>query len=122
MALERLRAGAFKPNNHLEDAITIAVMETGVPVWALDAEFVDGPLGVRPAVEGEPVARIPTPADRLVVADSAKPVAMLYGDLGFPATKRTDRVRLFTVQVAGVPMIHVEEALWTIFDAFDTEL
>jgi DNA/RNA-binding domain of Phe-tRNA-synthetase-like protein len=122
IALERLRAGHFKPGHHLEDAIVIAVMETGVPVWALDAAGAEGPLGIRPAVEGEPVAGVPTPAGRLVVADSAKPVAVLYGDTGFPPTKKTDSVRLFTVQVAGIPMIHVEEALWTIFDAFDTEL
>ena len=122
MALERLRAGHFKPNNHLEDAITIAVMETGVPVWALDAAEVDGPLGIRPAAEGEPVGGIPLPAGRLVVADASRPVAVLYGDVGFPPSKHTERVRLFTVQVAGVPSIHVEEALWTIFDAFDTEL
>ncbi len=122
IALERLRAGHFKPNNHLEDAITIAVMETGVPVWALDAAEVDGPLGIRPALEGEPVLGIPLPAGRLVVADSSRPVAVLYGDTGFPPTKKTERVTLFSVQVAGVPSIHVEEALWTIFDAFDTDL
>ena len=122
MALERLRAGHFKPSNQLADAITIAVMETGVPVWALDADPVDGPLGIRAALEGEPVGGVPLPAGRLVVADRARPVAVLYGDTGFPPTKQTERVRLFTVQVAGVPSIHVEEALWTIFDAFDTEL
>ena len=122
IALERLRAGHFKPTTHLEDAITIAVMETGVPVWALDSAGLDGPLGIRPAAEGEPVGGIPLPAGRLVVADAAKPVAVLYGDTGFPPSKQSERVRLFTVQVAGVPSIHVEEALWTIFDAFDTEL
>ncbi len=122
IALERLRAGQFKPSSQLEDAIVIAVMETGVPIWALDAAGLEGPLGIRPAAEGEPVGGVPLPAGRLVVADSAKPVAVLYGDTGFPPTKKTERVRLFTVQVAGVPSIHVEEALWTIFDAFDAEL
>ncbi len=122
IALERLRAGHFKPGNHLEDAIVVAVMETGVPVWALDAAEVDGPLGIRPAAEGEPVGGIPLPAGRLVVADSSRPVAVLYGETGFPPTKKTERVTLFSVQVAGVPSIHVEEALWTVFDAFDTDL
>ena len=122
MALERLRAGAFKPSDQLTDAIVIAVMETGVPVWALDAAPLDGPLGIRPAAEGEPVGGVPTPAGRLVVADAAKPVAVLYGDTGFPPGKRTGRVRLFTVQVAGIPSIHVEEALWTVFDAFGADV
>lgn len=121
-ALERLRAGHFKSNNHLEDAITVAVMETGVPVWALDCADVSGPLGIRPAAEGEPVRDIPLPAGRLVVADSRRPVAVLYGDTGFPPSKKTDRVRLFSVQVAGIPSIHVEEALWTVFDSFDADL
>ena len=122
MALERLRAGAFKPSDQLSDAIVIAVMETGVPVWALDAGELDGPLGIRPAAEGEPVGGIPLPAGRLVVADAARAVAVLYGETGFPPSKKAERVRLFTVQVAGIPSIHVEEALWTIFDAFDTDL
>ena len=37
----------------LDDALTIAVMETGVPVWALDADRVEGELGLRPAQRGE---------------------------------------------------------------------
>lgn len=122
IALERLRAGAFKPSNHLEDAIVVAVMETGVPVWALDAAALDGGLGIRPAAEGEPVAGVPLPAGRLVVADAQRAVAVLYGDVGLPPSKQADRVRLFSVQVAGVPSIHVEEALWTIFDSFGAEL
>lgn len=122
LAVERLRAGAFKPSNQLEDAIVIAVIETGVPIWALDAGAMDGPLGIRAASEGEPVAGVPQPAGRLVVADAAKAVAVLYGDAGFPVTKKTEAIRLFSVQVAGVPSIHVEEALWTVCDCFDTEL
>ena len=31
----------------------VAVVETGVPVWALDAERVNGPLGLRGARAGE---------------------------------------------------------------------
>jgi hypothetical protein len=40
---------------------------------------------------------------------------VLFGDLapGHGVTSQTTRMRLFTVAVAGVPAIHVEEALWT---------
>ena len=118
LAVERLRAGAFKPASRLEDAITLAVMETGVPLWALDAAGLDGALGIRPAAEGEPVGGVPLPAGRLVVADAARAVAVLYGHVGVPAVKDTRVVRLFAVQVAGVPSIHVEEAMWMVEDCF----
>ena len=36
-ALERLMHGGFRSAGIVEDALTIAIMETGVPVWALDA-------------------------------------------------------------------------------------
>ncbi|MDP9347082.1 MAG: hypothetical protein M3P44_15490, partial [Actinomycetota bacterium] len=32
----------------LQDALLLAVLETAVPVWALDAERVDGPPGLPP--------------------------------------------------------------------------
>jgi DNA/RNA-binding domain of Phe-tRNA-synthetase-like protein len=121
MAVERLRAGAFKSEGRLRDAITIAVMETGVPVWALDGSVVSSDLGVRPALSGEEVAGVSLPPGRLVVADSERPVAVLYGDLGVPILKTTHLVRLFSVQVAGIPSIHVEEALWTVAEIFDED-
>ena len=111
IAVERLRAGHFKPVDALTDAIVIAVMETGVPVWALDAAAVEGDLGIRPGDEG-----------RLVVADAVKPVALLCRDVLYPVSKETRAVRLFSIQLAGIPSIHVEEALWTVCDCFDTEL
>ena len=45
--LERLRAGRFASRDLLEDALTVAVVETGVAVRAFDADRLDGPLGLR---------------------------------------------------------------------------
>ena len=58
------------------------------------------------------------PEGRLVVADVLGAVAVLFGDVALPhaVTKATRRVLLFTVQVDGVPAIHVSEALWTMSD------
>lgn len=112
LVVERLRAGRFRSHGVIADAITIATVETGVPIWALDAGGVEGDLGVRTAVEGEQVAGLPVPAGRLVVADAVRAVAVLFGAVGVPVGKRTRRVALVSVQVAGVPAIHVEEALW----------
>jgi hypothetical protein len=45
-------------------------------------------------------------------------VGVLFGALapGRGVGPRTTRMTLFSVQVAGVPDIHVEEALWTVAD------
>ena len=116
--LDRLMHGGFKSDNLLDDALLVALVETGVPIWALDAAKVDGTLGVRVAEEGEHLGRAeaapPVPAGRLVVADARSPLAVLFGELapGHGVTGDTASMRLFSVQVAGVPAIHVEEALF----------
>ena len=121
-ALQRLLAGAFKSRNLLDDALTISLVETGVPIWAFDAETVEGDLGLRVAEDGERLGRDPAApplgAGRLVVADGRSPLAILFGDLapGHGVTPHTTRMTLFTIQVAGVPTIHVEEALFTCLD------
>jgi DNA/RNA-binding domain of Phe-tRNA-synthetase-like protein len=117
--VERLRAGGFASRSRLDDALTIAVMETAVPLWALDGDSIEGRPGIRTARGGEALGRSGTgrllPEGRLVVADDRAPLAALFGD---PApehgvTRRTTRIVLFSVVVAGVPDLYVEEALWT---------
>jgi DNA/RNA-binding domain of Phe-tRNA-synthetase-like protein len=124
--LERLVKGGFKSENLLDDALLIALVETGVPIWALDDTQVDGPLGIRLAETGERLGRAedapPVPEGRLVVADAGGPLAVLFGDLapGHGVTPDTEAMRLFSVQVDGVPSIHVEEALWQCADILRT--
>jgi len=127
LVLERLKAGGFRSRSLLDDALTVAVMETGVPVWALDAERVAGDLGIRPATRGERFGEgeyaSDIPAGRLLVADDAGPVGILFGTLapGRGVGPQTTRMTLFSVQVAGVPDIHVEEGLWTVADILTGE-
>ena len=122
-AVERLLKGAYASRNLLDDALTIALVETGVPIWALDADRVEAPLGIRLAAPGELLGRepdaLPVPEGRLVVADERSPVAVLFSDPapGHGVTPASARMTLFSVQVAGVPAIHVEEALWTCVSA-----
>ncbi|HEY2142073.1 MAG TPA: hypothetical protein VGG98_08435 [Solirubrobacteraceae bacterium] len=117
--LERMLRGGFLSGGLLEDILLIALVDTGVPVWALAADTVDGPLGIRVSDEGEPLGRAagapPLPQGRLVVADASSALATLFGELalGHQPTDETDRVALFAVRVAGVPALYVEEALWT---------
>lgn len=116
--LERMLHGGFLTGGLLEDVLLIALLDTGVPVWALDAESLDGPLGIRPSREGELLGRASDapllPAGRLVVADASAALAVLFGETA-PAHRpapRTRSLRMFAVQVAGVPTLYVEESLW----------
>ncbi|MBA3809307.1 MAG: hypothetical protein H0X28_13090 [Solirubrobacterales bacterium] len=117
--LERMVRGAFLTGGLLEDVLLISLLDTGVAVWALDHATLEGPLGIRTSHEGEPLGRSPgarpLPAGRLIVADSACALAVLFGELapGHRAAVATSRLTLFAVQVAGVPTIYVEEALWS---------
>jgi DNA/RNA-binding domain of Phe-tRNA-synthetase-like protein len=116
-ALGRLLQGGFVSRGSIEDALLVAVVETGVPVWALDAERVDGPLGLRGARAGERLGEGEYADDlapgRMVVADAAAPVAVLFGDIAPSRRPRreTTRLRLFAVAVPGVPALHLEEAV-----------
>lgn len=123
VAMDRLMRGGFESRSWVEDAMLLALVETGVPVWALDADRIDGPLGIRPSRVGERLGTGELAADlpdgRLVVADADGPVAVLFGDLAADRVPTADslRLRVFTVQVAGVPSIHVEESLWACANA-----
>jgi DNA/RNA-binding domain of Phe-tRNA-synthetase-like protein len=119
IAVERLLYGQFRSGNLVDDALLIALIETGVPVWALDADLVDarGP-GIRTTVAGDRLGTTEY-ADylapgRLVVADARCVHALLFGDvaLGHGPGSGTTRLVLFSLGVEGVPAVHLEEALW----------
>lgn len=122
---ERMMRGGFLSAGLLADVLLIALLDTGVPVWALDAERVEGPLGIRASAPGERLGRgeegAELPEGRLVIADAAAPLAVLFGELA-PAhapVASTRRVELFAVQVAGVPELYAEEALWSVRAALE---
>jgi DNA/RNA-binding domain of Phe-tRNA-synthetase-like protein len=123
--LERMRRGGFLSEGLLTDVLLIALIDTGVPIWALDAERVQGRLGVRLSHEGEPLGRArdawSLPAGRLVVADETAALGLLFGALAEDCEPwaRTRELTLFAVQVAGVPMLYVEEALWSARSALE---
>lgn len=123
--LERMLHGGFLTGGLLEDVLLIALIDTGVPVWALDAERLDGPLGIRLSRAEETLGQGPRaialPPGRLVVADGRTAVATLFGDPapGHAPDARTRRLRLFAIQVAGVPTLYAEEALWSVRQALE---
>jgi DNA/RNA-binding domain of Phe-tRNA-synthetase-like protein len=115
VALRRLKHGGLHSESLVDDALTIAIAETGVPLIALDADRVQGELGLRLARAGEDLAGVrPLSARQLVVADQERPVALVLGEVGHDAgvTPETERMVLCALGVKGVPRISLEEALW----------
>ena len=116
--LERMLDGGFLSEGLLADILTIGLIDTSVPVWALDADTVNGPLGIRLTRSEERLGKnAEAPrlgGGRLVVADADSPLATLFGApaSAHEPTASTCRLTLFVVQVAGVPTLHVEESLW----------
>jgi DNA/RNA-binding domain of Phe-tRNA-synthetase-like protein len=118
VVLDRLKYGGFRSRNLLDDAITIATFETGVPIVAFDADQAQPPLGLRLAYPDELMGRTgrPLSSGQIVIADQERPLAVLFADLDpdCGVTPRTERMLLAVVQVDGVPDIAIEEALWTV--------
>ncbi|MGI8461039.1 MAG: phenylalanine--tRNA ligase beta subunit-related protein [Solirubrobacterales bacterium] len=117
LSLERMKQGRFKSQNLLDDALTIAIIESGVALCAFDADKLTGAhLSLRGSTPEETLEGKPgvLPTGTLVIADEARPLALLFGataeDRGVhPRTKRT---LLVAIQVKGVPDAVAEEALW----------
>jgi hypothetical protein len=103
LVLERLMDGGFPARGLPEDALALATLETGVPVWAVDADRV-GTLQLAPGA-----------GDRLMLADEDGAVAVLFQPpLPDRAHGRDTRALLLVaVQAPGVEDVYVEEAVWT---------
>jgi hypothetical protein len=102
VVVQRLLDGAYKPRGLPADALTIACVETGVGVWAVDAAAVHGP----PAIAFDETRRI-------AVCDGAGPLAPLFGPPAdrVAVTKATRTLRLYAIRAPGVPEVFVREAL-----------
>jgi DNA/RNA-binding domain of Phe-tRNA-synthetase-like protein len=124
--LERLRAGWFRSRNVVDDALTVAVVETGVAVRAFDADRVEGELGLRVSQPrerlGGATGAFELPDGTIVIADDRDSVGLVFGDTapGRGVDGDTARIALCAVQVEGVPDISVEEALWTCADILES--
>jgi hypothetical protein len=110
LVLERLLHGGHAPHGMPEDALALATLETGVPVWAVDGDRV-GDLVLAPGADG-----------RLTLSDGSGPVAVLFAPpLPERAPSRHTRaLLLYAVQAPGVDDLFVEEAVWTAASAIHT--
>lgn len=120
---ERLLRGGFRSNNLLDDALTVAIVESGVAVRAFDADRITGDLAIRPSLAGEELEGRPglLPEGTLVIADDARSLALLFGAIGSGrgVTPSTQAIELVALGVPGVPEISVEEALWLAVDSMN---
>jgi DNA/RNA-binding domain of Phe-tRNA-synthetase-like protein len=124
VALERLRHGGFRSQNIVDDALTIAVAETGVPVIALDSEQLDGEPGLRLSLPGERLGELrPLSSRQIVIADRSRPLAIVMGEVSEHAgvTPKTERLLLCALGVKGVPRVSIEEALWLASETLYTD-
>jgi DNA/RNA-binding domain of Phe-tRNA-synthetase-like protein len=106
VALRRMADGGLRSHGLIDDALTVAVLETGVGLVAFDTERLVGAPGLREH------------GGRLVIADDEGPLAVLFADpLARAAlSRRTARATLVAVAVPNVPDVFVEEALWIAWD------
>jgi DNA/RNA-binding domain of Phe-tRNA-synthetase-like protein len=120
IALERMKRGGFVSHSLLDDALTIAIMESGVALRAFDANRVEGRPGIRQTGPGEALEGRPgeLPPGTLVIADDTQPLGLLFGATasGRGVRPKTTRTILAAIQVRGVPDIAVEEAIWLAAD------
>ena len=120
LALDRLKWGGLRSRNLLDDAITIATLETGVPVVAFDSAKVGEQIGLRLTGDDEQLGGSgrPLSSRQIVIADEHNTLAVLSGEVAEErgVTPQTKSMVLASVQVKGVPMISVEEALWTVVE------
>ncbi len=125
LILDRLHDGGFQPRGLPEDALTLAIVETGVALFALDADRIEGELCIRDTAPGESLAGRSGEVARgtLAIADDAGPVAPLFGAIAEDRAVGPDssRAALVAIQVGGVPQIAVEEALWLAGAALERE-
>jgi len=104
LAVDRLLRGGFEARGMPEDALALATLETGVPVYAADADLLAGPLVLAPDADG-----------RLVLADDDGTVAVLFRPPQperLPG-RRTRALALIAIQAPGVEDVYVEQAVWT---------
>jgi hypothetical protein len=111
ICFERLMRGHFVSRGLVPDALTITALETEIPVRALRARDVLGPLGITTSRDGEELNGETLPPASLVVADAARPLALLFGAIEDRALD-DEQLVLYAPVVPGVSPAIAHEALW----------
>jgi DNA/RNA-binding domain of Phe-tRNA-synthetase-like protein len=123
LVLERLENGCFRSRGLPADALAVATIETGVALFAFDADRLDGSLCIRDVGPGEtlPGRASELATGTLTLADASGPVAVLFGATGAgrEVERESRRIAIAAVGVGAVPMIAIDEALWIAASALE---
>ncbi len=111
--LGRLLSGGNQPQDRISDGLLLALLETSVPVIAFDAGLVSPPIAIRSAERGERLSGRAVSPGSLLLADTEQPLCQLFQRPEPPlaAGRRSERLLLVAVVVAGVSAIASDEAL-----------
>ena len=125
-ALERMRAGGFRSRGLPHDAALVATVETGIGMVVLDADRVEGEIGLRLAGRRERLGGEGGPVlspGQVLLADAERPLGPLFGELadGLVVDRSTEAMVLVAIRVRGVPRVIAEEALWIAAGVLTTE-
>lgn len=118
IARDRILRGRFASRGVIADALLVATIESHIALQAVDADALDGPLGVRPARDSDPGD---FRRGTLVIADAEQPVAQLFGAPTdrCAISRETTRVAIYAVGVPGMRTWLLDDALWRVADMID---
>lgn len=111
LAIDRLVVGRVASAGPLPDALAVAMLETGLPLWAIDAGQTNGWLRVDADDDGHLVIR----DDQRVLAPlmAAPPDDVAHA----PHRRESTTALVYALQVGKVPTSTIEEAFWHLRDA-----
>jgi hypothetical protein len=117
---DRILHGGFPVRGTPQDLLLVVLLETGIPIWVLDADRISGDLGIRRSLLGELPEEASRPAGapprrpEPVVVDGSGVVAEIGREPREPwrATRKTTSTTFFCARVPGLPDLRVEEAIW----------
>lgn len=108
---ERIAYGQFRSMGLVDDALKVALLETGVPIWATDSAKVSGELALQmPAVESESGSASMVP----LVTDDRGTIGPIGSapEARYAVDRKSKDLTLFAVQCDGISTMHVDESLW----------
>jgi len=113
----RLMEGGFRPAGVVADALTLAVLELGIPLVALDGSAVEGAVGIARAKGGSSQWS----EGNLLLEDQVRPVARLFAEpfADLLPDRRATTVRVVAVAVPGVESEFAALALERVHDLLE---
>lgn len=120
LMVQRLEHGGLPSRGMPNDAVVVATLETGVPVFVADAAKLSGSPGLRPAVAGETLGGMEgmLRAGEVIYADEQAPLARLDGQVAsdYAVDDATTAIAVCALAASTVSQVEIEEALWIAAD------